>query len=168
MFNKQENIGYKQFLFLIFFSSSVFSADIFFYEDIDDFTDETRITLEFIEDSHNDLNERKLYLQCEERGIVLAVENGIFFSMSDFLDVKIRFDKNQTSEYSFIHNDGFVGTLEKTIISQFVNEAKVSNDMVLKIEDNDHIMRFTNFRKDHNKIIQFLESSKSVPSCKLD
>ena len=135
---------------------------------IDDFTDETIITLIFYEDSHNDLIERQLFLQCENRGIVIGIENGIFFSMSDFLDVKIRFDKSQTSEYSFIHNNGFVGTNKKSIISQFVNEAKSSNDMVLKIEDNDHIMRFTNFKKDHKKIIQFLESSKSVPSCRLD
>ena len=37
-----------------------------------------------------------------------------------------------------------------------------------KLRINDHIMRITNFKKDHKKIIQFLESSKSVPSCRLD
>ena len=53
------------------------------------------------------LSRDNYFLQCENRGIVIGIENGIFFSMSDFLDVKIRFDKSQTSEYSFIHNNGF-------------------------------------------------------------
>ena len=116
-------------------------------------------------DSNNDFFERQILIQCAKGNLGLAIQNSIFFSISDYLDVKMRFDKNPPLEFSFIHNDNIVGTIDKDTVSNFLNSAKTANNLVVKIEDNDHIMRFTNFEKDQNKIIQFIERVQSKPGC---
>lgn len=156
---------YKQTLLILFFCIPAYSANILFQEDIDDFTDEERISLVFYEDSNNDFFERQILIQCAKGNLGLAIQNSIFFSISDYLDVKMRFDKNPPLEFSFIHNDNIVGTIDKDTVSNFLNSAKTANNLVVKIEDNDHIMRFTNFEKDQNKIIQFIERVQSKPGC---
>lgn len=158
---------YKHTLLILFFCTSAHSANILFQEDIDDFTDEERISLVFYEDSNNDFLERKLIAQCDKGSLVLVIENGIFFSISNYLDVKMRFDKKPPFEDSFINNNNVVGTIDKNIISYFINNAKTANNLVIKIEENDHIMRFTNFGKDQNKIIQFIERIQPIPGCSL-
>ena len=89
--------------------------------------------------------ERKLIAQCDKGSLVLVIENGIFFSISNYLDVKMRFDKKPPFEDSFINNNNVVGTIDKNIISYFINNAKPQHRY--KNEENDHIMRFTNFEK---------------------
>ena len=162
-----ENMAYKQTLLVLFFCTSVHGASVLFQEDIDDFTDEERISLVFYEDSNNDFLERKVFVQCDEGSLVLAIQNGIFFSISNYLDVKMRFDKKTPFEDSFIHNDNFIGTIDKNIISYFLNNAKTSTNLVIKIEENDHIMRFTKFGKDQNKIIKFIDRIQPIPGCSL-
>ena len=49
---------YKHTLLILFFCTSAHSANILFQEDIDDFTDEERISLVFYEDSNNDFLEK--------------------------------------------------------------------------------------------------------------
>ena len=72
-------MAYKQTLLVLFFCTSVHGTSVLFQEDIDDFTDEERISLVFYEDSNNDFLERKVFVQCDEGSLVLAIQNGIFF-----------------------------------------------------------------------------------------
>jgi hypothetical protein len=95
------------------------------------------------------------------------IQNGIFFSISDYLDIKMRFDKNTPLEFSFMNIDNVVVTVNKSTVTNFLNDARTANNLVIKIEDNDHIMRFTDFSRDQDKIIQFIERVQPIPGCEI-
>ena len=154
-------------LLILFFCTSAYSANIFFQVDIDDFSDEERISLVFYEDSNNDFFERYLIIQCDQGNLGLMIQNGIFFSISDYLDIKMRFDKNTPLEFSFMNIDNVVVTVNKSTVTNFLNDARTANNLVIKIEDNDHIMRFTDFSRDQDKIIQFIERVQPIPGCEI-
>ena len=141
---------------------------IILQEDSDEFDDDVSITLAFLEDSHSSFLQRMVMLQCDTKDVALAIENGLFFTLSDYLNVKVRFDKKETFEESFVHLDGLVGTFDKKYIQKFLDQALSSNDMVLRVEDNDHTMRFSDFSGDQAKIKEFLDKINSYEGCRLN
>jgi len=167
LYIKNMNFIKTYFLTLLLVSQISFSAEIILQEDIDDFDDERELTLAFMEDSHNSIISRMVAIYCSSGRLALGIDNGIFFTLEDYVNVKIRFDKKETLEESLIHNGGLVASIDKRFIRWFIDEALTSNDMVLKVEDNDHIMRFSNFSKDQEKVAQFKEKIQSIKGCEL-
>lgn len=156
------------FLPFLLISQIALGGSIILQEDIDDFDDDVSITLAFLEDSHSSFLQRMVMVQCDSKYIALAIENGLFFTLSDYLNVKTRFDKKETFEESFFYNEGIVGTFDKKYIKKFLNQALSSDDMVLRVEDNDHTMRFSDFSSDQAKVKEFLDKINSYEGCRLN
>ena len=157
------------FLPFLLISQIAFGGSIVYEEQIDDFTDEPSYLLIFLADSHTEQLPRILVISCGVGDIALLIQNGFHFSYSNRSNVLVRFDKKEAYLNGLnLDSNGLISTTNEEYIKKFLDEAVSSNDLVIGTEGNAHTMRFSNFSGDRQKITQFLETIKTLESCKLN
>ena len=103
----------------------------------------------------------------------LALRKGMIFSTKSSLLVTLRFDKNEPIEKSFSYNSdngGGLGTFDIDFIKRFLDELRNSNNLIVKIEGESEIMRFTDLNESSKHVSEFLTAASELPqsTCNLN
>ena len=146
-------------LFLTFYAQT---AKISLLKSVDDFTDEVSYGLRFVEDSGSSY----LGVYCEQKQYLFFIMPDGMFDKSNFVDVKFRFDKNESfTKTMAIADYRSANTRNKSIISELLSKIKSSNSFIVKV-GLENVQRFSGITSsDVKKIDRFIELSSKVSTC---
>ena len=162
------------FLVLTFLSLNIFSGLTAFSDDLDEFTDKREISLVGLGDKNSSFLPEVFGILCDASSKpFLALKKGMIFSTKSSLLVTLRFDKNEPIEKSFSYksdNGGGLGTFDIDFIKRFLDELRNSNNLIVKIEGESEIMRFTDLNESSKHVSEFLTAASELPqsTCNLN
>lgn len=157
-------------LSLLFFSLYSFSGQIKFIESFDEFTDERTVTLGLLGDENNSFNNEMIAVVCEtEKIATLGISKGIIFNLNNNLLVTMRFDKKEPIKKNFTFNSSaqVLYTRDTNFIKLFLKELKDANNLILKIQGETGVMRFTDLTSFELEVDKFEKASSKMQSCNL-
>ena len=152
---------------LVFLSFDLFSGSTMFNDDLDEFTDEREISIALIGDGNNSFLSELIGIYCETDGKpIMGMQKGIIISLKSNLSVKLRFDKNEPITKNFSHNssNSLLFTRDIDFIRSFLNELRNSNNLIVKIQDESEIMRFTDLVDSEKHVAEFMNAASEMPS----
>ena len=146
-------------LFLTFYAQT---AKIALLKSVDEFTDEVSYGLKFVEDSGSST----LGVYCEKKQYLFLIMPDGMFDNSNFVDVKFRFDKNESfTKTMAIASYKSAITRNKSIISELLSKLKSSDSFIVKV-GSEKLQRFSGITtSDKKKIDSFIELSSKVSTC---
>ena len=153
------------FLFVTILSLNIFSGSTHFSNDLDEFTDTRQISLLLISDEGK-FRKEWIGISCDISKPMLIVKKGSISTKESDLLVTLRFDKNKPIEKYFFYNSldgGGLGTQDFEFIKQFLDELRNSNNLILKIEGEYGIMRFTDLNESSKHVSEFLTAASELP-----
>ena len=153
-------------ILILFLNYSLEAGEVVFQETTDEFTDEKEMFLGLSGDEHSSIIEEMIGIYCNPE-LVMGMKKGMMFSMEDRLKITLRFDSNEAYTETFYYNDNLVVTDEKRIISRFLENLSGSTRLLVKIEDVEGVMRFTNLENTKESVENFYASVPSIPQCNL-
>ena len=155
---------------LVFLSFNLFSGFTFFDDDLDEFSDKREIYLGLVGDEHNNfLNELiAIYCDTEDRPKIV-IKKGIIISINSYLTVKLRFDKNESISKRFsTSSDSRLFTKDADFIKLFLEQLRSSNDLIVKIEGETGIMRFSDLVDSEKHFAEFKNAASEMSaSCNI-
>ena len=152
---------------LVFLSFDLFSGSTMFNDDLDEFTDERQISIALVGDEHNSFLSELIGVYCDtDDKPVLGIRKGIIVTLKSNLSVKLRFDKNEpiTKNFSYNSSSSLLFTRDIDFIKSFLNELRNSNNLIVKIQDESEIMRFTDLVDSEKHVAEFMNAASEMPS----
>jgi len=158
-------------LSLLFFSLNSFTGSTTFDDRLDEFTDEREIQLGIIGDdgiiSSAGLSflSKFIAISCIESGeprMLLRPE--LAFSAKSNLSVTYRFEKNEPGELVFKYEpqSRFLYTLNLGFIQKFLDDLRISDNFILRIEGSSEIMRFSNLYESKTNVSKFVNAASEM------
>ena len=153
-------------ILILFLNYSLEAGEVIFKETTDEFTDEKEMFIGLSGDEHTSIIEEMIGIYCNPK-LAMGIKKGIMFSMENRLKVTLRFDSNEAYKETFYYSNNLVITDEKRIISRFLENLSGSKRLLVKIEDIEGVMRFTNLENTKESVENFYASAPSIPQCNL-
>ena len=107
---------------------------------------------------------------CEtEKIATLGISKGIIFNLNNNLLVTMRFDKKEPIKKNFTFNSSaqVLYTKDTNFIKLFLKELKDANNLILKIQGETGVMRFTDLTSFELEVDKFEKASSKMQSCNL-
>ncbi len=156
---------------LVFLSFYHFSGSTVFNDDLDEFSDKRQLLLAVVGDEHSNFLNELIGIYCDtEVSPRLVVSKGIRISLKSNLSVKLRFDKDEpiTKNFSQNSSNSLLFTRDIDFIKSFLNDLRNSNNLIVKIQDESEIMRFTDLVDSEKHVAEFMNAASEMPASTCD
>ncbi len=157
-------------LSLLFFSLNSFSGSTIFADKLDEFTDERLLNLGVFADGFNYTSPEFIGIYCSKGNAPrMFLKTGyLILNTKSNLTVQYRFDKNEPieKEFSFESKENFLYTNDMVFIQTFLDDLRISKNLILRIEGSSEIVRFTSLTKSKTDVRRFEKAaSEMVQDC---
>tara|TARA_S200000501_G_C20506597_1_gene605039 strand:- start:63 stop:557 length:495 start_codon:yes stop_codon:yes gene_type:complete len=152
-------------LSLLFFSLNSFSGYIGFDDKLDEFTDEREISLGIIADDGISTPSKFIAISCIESGEPrMFLQPGLAFSTKSNLSVTYRFEKNEPGKQVFRYESqkSFLYTFNLGFIQKFLDDLRISDNFILRIEGSSEIMRFSDLYESKTNVSKFVNAASEM------
>lgn len=152
-------------LSLLFFSLNSFSGYTYFSDKLDEFTDERGLTLGLFADDSNSISPKAIGINCSEsREPRMILQPGFMFSTKSNLTVTYRFEKNEPDKQIFTYESegSFLYTYNKFFIQIFLDDLRISDNLILRIEGSSEIMRFNDLTDSATNVSKFVNAASEM------
>ena len=94
----------------------------------------------------------------------MILETGIMFSMKSNLIVTYRFDKNEPDEQVFTYqsNGNLLYTYNKLFIQRFLDDLRISDKLILRVQDENKTVRFTELSDSATNVSKFVNAASEM------
>ena len=146
-----------------FLSFNVFSGTTVFNDELDEFTDERGIFIGLIGDEHNSYLSQLIGIYCDAGKLRMGINKGPIVDNDPTLAVTLRFDKNKPINHEFYHNSEYLVSRNIDFIKLFIKELRNSNNLIVRIEGDGKIMRFTDLKDSGKHVAEFMNAASEMP-----
>ena len=151
---------------LLFFSLNSFSGSTIFADKLDEFTDERLLNLGVFADGFNSASPEFIGIYCSKGNEPkMILKNGyLIVNTKSDLTVQYRFDKNEPikKEFSFEPKENFLYTNHTVFIQTFLDDLRISKNLILRIEGSSEIVRFTGLTKSKTDVRRFVNAASEM------
>jgi hypothetical protein len=152
-------------LSLLFFSLNSFTGYTYFHDKLDEFTDERELYLAVIADDSNSVSPKVIGIYCGESVEPrMILDPGFMFSTKSNLTVTYRFEKNEPDKQVFRYEtqESFLYTYNMVFIQRFLDDLRISDNLILKIEGSSEIVRFTDLSESKTNVSKFVNAASEM------
>ena len=152
-------------LSLLFFSLNSFSGYIGFNDVLDEFTDKRELQLGLFADDGNKISPKILAISClESKEPRMILQPGFMFSTKSNLTGTYRFEKNEPDKqvFRYASQESFLFTFNMGFIQKFLDDLRISDNLILRIEGSSEIMRFSNLSEYKSKVSKFVNAASEM------
>ena len=116
-------------------------------------------------DDNSSISKRYMGIYCDESSQPrMILETGIMFSMKSNLIVTYRFDKNEPDEQVFTYesNGNLLYTYNKLFIQRFLDDLRISDKLILRVQDENKTVRFTELSDSATNVSKFVNAASEM------
>tara|TARA_B100001250_G_scaffold412022_1_gene442135 strand:+ start:2491 stop:2979 length:489 start_codon:yes stop_codon:yes gene_type:complete len=150
----------------IFLSFNIFSGETVFSDELDEFTDERLIYIGLVNDERN--FDELIAIFCDDSSARMGVRKGIIISSNSTILVTFRFDKRKpiAHEFNYLSSEGILMSRDIDFMKLFLKELKNSYNVIVKIEGEDGIMRYSELKYSKKNVADFMKAASEMPPSK--
>jgi hypothetical protein len=154
-------------LSLLFFSLNSFCGNTIFGDMLDEFTDERTLNLGVFADDSNSISPKVIGIFCNKGDRPrMVLKTGFMFSTKSTLIVTYRFDKNEPDKQVFTFesnaNGSMLYTYNKLFIQRFLDDLRISDNLILRIEGSSEIVRFSDLTESETNVSKFVNAASEM------
>lgn len=156
-------------LLILLLAAPLYSSEVLFINETDEFTDEVELILAVTSDDSNTIISKVVGAYCTA-GIdepYLLFNNGGLYTIDNYRTATFRFDKNEPYEQKFRVINNQLIALGKDPVNRFLNNLEKSESFVAKIEKVQGVLRFSKYGEVDSSVKNFRTAISKLSKCNL-